>query len=105
MRPASVTPGKTNARAAKMIAATPRSARAHQFFASESMFMSVSPTASLQRSQKRHEIPFFVRRELRAEDQVEEFHRVLKGQQAAIVQIGRRVLDATEREGLDGSVG
>src|SRR5207245_7118660 len=36
---------------------------------------------------------------------LEEFHGVIKGQEAAIVQIGRRVLDATEREGLDGSVG
>jgi hypothetical protein len=38
-----------------------------------------------QRSQKGDQISLFVWRELRAEDQVEEFHRVVKGQQAAIV--------------------
>src|ERR1035437_8251231 len=38
------------------------------------------------------------------QDKVEVLHRVIQGQQSSIVQVGRRVLDAAEREGLDRAV-
>ena len=40
--------------------------------------MSAEPGAALELSQKRHEVQLFVRRQLRAEDQVEELHRVVE---------------------------
>src|SRR5512144_1560936 len=43
--------------------------------------------------------------ELGAEDHVEELDRIFEREQPAIVQVGRRVLDAAERERLEDPLG
>src|ERR687891_2395708 len=58
-----------------------------------------SPTAHamvahmLESPQEGDEVLFLVRRQPRAQDQVEELHRVVEGQQTPVVQVGRRVFD------------
>src|SRR6266581_425659 len=47
--------------------------------------------ATSERAQEDDEVLFLVARQLRAQDQVEEFHRVVEGQQAPVVQVGRRI--------------
>src|SRR4051795_12541715 len=43
-------------------------------------------------------------RQLEAEHQVEEFDRVGERQQAAVVEVRRRILDAAQRQGLDRAI-
>src|SRR5439155_11681678 len=45
------------------------------------------------------------RRQLHAQHEVEELHRILQRQEAPIVQVWRRVLDPAQGEGLDGALG
>jgi hypothetical protein len=61
--------------------------------------------AGSQRAQEGDQILLLRRGQLVGEDEVEELDRVLERQQAAVVQIGRRVLHAAQREGLDRAVG
>src|SRR5215211_4104743 len=42
--------------------------------------------------------------QLEAEHQVEEFDSVGEGQQAAVVEVRRRILDAAQRQGLDRAI-
>src|SRR5258708_9238580 len=42
--------------------------------------------------------------QFRAEHQIEELNRIIERQQTPVVQVGRLILDAAQREGLDGSV-
>src|SRR4029077_10930741 len=59
----------------------------------------------LERVEEREQVAFLRVGEAGLEDEVEELDGVVEGQQAAVVQVGGRVLDAAEREGLDRSVG
>src|SRR6266404_2900066 len=52
-------------------------------------------------AQKRHQILLLLRRQLRAEDQVEELDGVFQRQKTLIVQVGRVVLGAAQRKGFD----
>src|SRR5690606_13204587 len=58
----------------------------------------------LQRLQEGDQVPLLLRLQLELEHDVEELHRVLEGEQAPVVEVGRRVLDAPQGEGLDGAV-
>src|ERR1700730_11146649 len=58
-------------------------------------------TASSEGPEEGHEVRLLGRGQLGAQGQVEELHRVVEGQEPAVVQIGRRVLDAAKRERLD----
>src|SRR5882672_2415829 len=55
-------------------------------------------------AKERDQIALLLAGQFRAEHQIEELNRVIKRQQAPVVQVGRRILDAAQREGLDGSV-
>src|ERR1700680_2696610 len=59
---------------------------------------------TLKRPQKRDQFLLLLRRQLGAEDQVEELDRVLQSQKPLVVQIGRVVLGAAQRKGFDRSV-
>ena len=59
---------------------------------------------TLEGPHERHQVLLFLGGQLEPQHQVEELDRVLEGQQAAVVQVGRRVLDAAQREGLDRAV-
>ena len=59
----------------------------------------------LQAPQKRHQILLLLARQLELQHEVEELHRVVQRQQPVVVQVGRRILDAAEREGFDRAVG
>jgi hypothetical protein len=59
---------------------------------------------TLKRPQKRDQFQLLLRRQLGAEDQVEELDRVLQSQKPLVVQIGRVVLGAAQRKGFDRSV-
>jgi hypothetical protein len=50
------------------------------------------------------EIALLLAGQFRAEHQIEELNRIIKRQQPSVVEIRRRILDATERESLDSSV-
>src|SRR5712671_5447052 len=63
------------------------------------------PPVELERTQERHQVLLLLRIEFDAEDQVEELHGVVERQQAIVVQVRRRVLDAAQREGLDRAIG
>ena len=65
----------------------------------------VSPCLPLQRTQKGHHILLLLVVEFELQDHREELHGVLQGQEPPIMQVGRRVLDAPQREGLDRAVG
>jgi hypothetical protein len=52
-----------------------------------------------------HEIVLLLLRQLHAEHDVEELHRVGERQQSPIMQVGWRVLDTAKRERLDRPVG
>jgi hypothetical protein len=54
-----------------------------------------------QDAQVRHQVLLLLRGQLGAEHEVEELDRVLQREQAPVVQIRRRVLDAAQREGLE----
>src|ERR1700730_2635221 len=56
---------------------------------------------TLKHPQKRDQLLFLLRRQLGAEDQVEELDRVLQSQKRLVVQIGRVVLAAAQRKGFD----
>src|SRR5262245_48263193 len=53
---------------------------------------------SLQSPQERQQIGLLLRRERLAGHEAEELDRVLEGEQAPVVQVGRALLDATQRE-------
>ena len=59
----------------------------------------------LQTAQERDEIRFFLTRQLDAEYKIEELDRIVESQQAAVVQVRRRILDAPQRKGLDRPIG
>jgi hypothetical protein len=59
---------------------------------------------TLERSQKRHQILLFLRRQFGPEHEIEELDRIVERQQAPVMQIRRRVLDTAQRERLDRSV-
>ncbi len=56
-------------------------------------------------AEKCHEVLLFLWLQFGAKHQIEEFDRVIEGQQPAIMQVRRRLLDAPQREGLDRPVG
>src|SRR5258707_10562190 len=55
-------------------------------------------------AKERDQIALLLTGQFRAEHQIEELNRIIERQQAPVVQVGRRILDAAQREGLDGSV-
>src|SRR5260370_8529780 len=57
-----------------------------------------------EREKERNQIPLLLAGQLGTEHQIEELDRIIERQQAPVVQIGRRILDAAQREGLDSSV-
>src|SRR5450631_3647872 len=62
-------------------------------------------TRGSQRPHERHQVLLLLRIQLQFQNEIEELHRVLQRQQAVVVQVRRRVLDAAKRKGLDGAVG
>src|SRR4029453_6202879 len=62
------------------------------------------PLQELERAQERHEIDLLLVRELHREHEIEELDRVLEREQPVVVQVGRRVLDAAQRECLDRAI-
>src|SRR5579872_945205 len=62
------------------------------------------PQSPSQAAQERHQVGLLYLRQLQLQDEVEELDGVLQRQAAAVVQVGRAVLDPTEREALDGAV-
>src|SRR6267142_1166100 len=61
------------------------------------------PPASclLQRSQKRHQIAFLLRRQAQLQHKIKKLDCVFERKQTSIVQIRRRLLDPTQGEGLN----
>src|SRR5260370_10108358 len=57
-----------------------------------------------ERAKELNQIALLLAGQLGAEHQIEELDRIIERQQTPVVQIGRRILDAAQREGLDGSV-
>src|SRR5258707_3190347 len=55
-------------------------------------------------AKERDQIALLLTGQFRAEHQIEELNRIIERQQAPVVQVGRLILDAAQREGLDGSV-
>src|SRR5258706_15910438 len=55
-------------------------------------------------AKERDQIALLLAGQFRAEHQIEELNRIIERQQAPVVQVGRLILDAAQREGLDGSV-
>src|SRR5882757_4922527 len=60
--------------------------------------------ASLQRAKELHKILLLRPRELGVEHEIEEFHRVLQGEQAPLAKVWRRILDAPAGEGFDRTI-
>jgi len=61
----------------------------------------VGTESALQCAQERHQILLLLRGQLVAEHQVEELDCVVQRQQTLVMQVGRVVLDAAQREGFD----
>ena len=61
------------------------------------------PIDDSQTQQIGDQVFFFLLGQFQLEHQVEEFHRVVQRRQAPVVQVGRRVLDASKRKRLDRS--
>src|SRR5262245_23854287 len=59
----------------------------------------------LQLAHKGDQSRLLPRRQLHAENEVEELHRILQGEQPPIVQVGRGILDPAQGEGLDRPLG
>src|SRR5260370_1938229 len=57
-----------------------------------------------ERAKELNQIALLLAGQLGAEHQIEELDRIIERQQAPVVQVGRCILDAAQREGLDGSV-
>src|ERR1700675_2646281 len=55
-------------------------------------------------AKERDQIALLLGGQFRAEHQIEELDRIIERQQATVVQVGRRILDPAQREGLHGSV-
>src|SRR5450759_226370 len=55
-------------------------------------------------TKERDQIALLLAGQFRSEHQIEELNRIIERQQAPIVHVGWRILDAAQREGLDGSV-
>src|SRR5258708_5898526 len=55
-------------------------------------------------AKERDQIALLLTGQFRAEHQIEELNRIIERQQTPVVQVGRLILDAAQREGLDGSV-
>src|SRR6202171_2807250 len=55
-------------------------------------------------AKERDQIALLLGGQFGAEHQIEELNRIIERQQAPVVQVGRRILDAAQWEGLDGSV-
>ena len=55
-------------------------------------------------AKERDQIALLLAGQFRAEHQIKELDRIIERQQAPVVQVGRLILDAAQREGLDGSV-
>src|ERR1700692_1797705 len=55
-------------------------------------------------AKERDQIALLLGGQFGAEHQIEELDRIIERQQAPVVHVGRRILDAAQREGLDGSV-
>src|ERR1700676_3378439 len=55
-------------------------------------------------AKERDQVALLLAGQFGAEHQIEELNRIIERQQAPVVQVGRRILDAAQREGLDGSV-
>jgi hypothetical protein len=53
-------------------------------------------------AKERDQIALLLAGQFRAEHQIEELDRIIERQQAPVVQVGRLILDAAQREGLDG---
>ena len=67
--------------------------------------MRFSSEFTLQLPHECRKVRLFLTGESEAHDHVEELHRILQGQQPPIMEVGRRIFDAAEREGLDWAVG
>src|ERR1700692_3088323 len=61
-------------------------------------------TVTSQSTHKRNQILLLLVSQLCAQHEVKVFHGVIQRQQSSVMHIRRRVLDATEREGLDSAV-
>src|SRR6202158_5182660 len=55
-------------------------------------------------AKEREQIALLLAGQFRAEHQIEELDRIVERQQAPVVQVGRRILDAAQWERLDGTV-
>src|SRR6202140_798379 len=55
-------------------------------------------------AKERDQIALLLAGQFRAKHQIEELDRIIERQQAPVVHVGRRILDAAQREGLYGSV-
>lgn len=60
---------------------------------------------SLEAQQEGDQVILLLVRELQLEHEVEELDGIVERGQASVVQVGRRVLDAAQRERLDGPLG
>src|SRR5947209_10761028 len=56
--------------------------------------------AVLQGSQERRKVFLLINVQFQLKDKIEKFHRVFKRRQPPIVEVGRRILDAAQGEGL-----
>src|SRR5947207_15980613 len=63
------------------------------------------PFTQSESAQEGHQILLLRRGQLVGEDEVEELDRILEREEPTIVEIGRRVLNPAQREGLDRPVG
>src|SRR5712692_477131 len=66
-----------------------------------SAFPLTTTSCRLEGAQERDQILLLLRRQFRAEHQVEELDCILQRQQTLVVHIGRVILDATQRKGFD----
>src|ERR1700674_7437 len=55
-------------------------------------------------AKERDQVALLLAGQFGAEHQIEELNRIIERQQASVVQVGRRILDTAQREGLDGSI-
>src|SRR4029450_5977678 len=62
------------------------------------------PAPRLQSPQEGDQVTFLWLRQFQLQDQIEEFDRSAQRGQPAVVQVGRRVLDAAQRERLDRTI-
>src|SRR5215208_685059 len=72
---------------------------------SRSMDFSLGEQCASQRQHVSDQRVLLLLRQLEAEYQVEKFNSVGERQQAAVVEVGRRVLDASQRQRLDRAIG